>query len=267
MNFNFWFIFAPLGAVVAVYIGYLVQGKCYASFLRKYLAVPMGIIFGLLLGLESHRGGTQLMLNTIAKDDFEAAVFFMIVGFAFVAWRYGKLIQKLVLWGEELNYPAAVRKVRREKQDYTITRVIPARAIGQALRQVAVQEYEDILEQMMDLADGLEWIDLDEAPEPKVAEEVEVIPSSQITVEPTLEVVPQTVNYDQHPDAFSTLQDLKRQLSAEDAQLVAAMFAQKPGLLFMLTNPNVFATIEIVGEGPERYARIKSAVYPRKQVV
>lgn len=258
-SFNFWFVFAPLGAVVAVYFGYLVHGKCYADFLRKYLAVPMGTIFGLLLVLESHRGGTQLMLNTIAKDDFEVAVGFMIAGFAVVAWRYGKLIQKLVLWGEELNYPASVRKARRERQDYTITKVVSTQAIKQALRQADTQEYEDTLNRMADLAAGIEWIDLDNEPD------VEVIPKSDITVEPTPRVIPHPAFG--RPAAVSTLQALTSQLSLEDAKLVVMVFMQEPALRYMLVNPNLFAKIEIINDELGRRLQISGAVYPRKKVV
>lgn len=171
---------------------------------------------------------------------------------------YYHVLMLCAAWGEELNYPADVRKARRRSRRQDVKTVITPEDIRRALRREEQQEYDQQLERMLDWVDGIEWVDLDTDPELNLMAE----PKQDMSSQPTATTqAPRNIT---RPNAVSTVKALVRHLGLKDLRLVITAFRREPALLYMLRSTKLFAKLEIVGEGDQRRIRIKGAVYPRR---
>lgn len=156
-----WFLAfcALLGALVATYIGYRYQySECGEERWYELCAV---YIISVICSIACFGPLDELPLE---RESLGSVVF--IIAVLTVPVLYYKLLVQYAFWGEDLQYPASMRKMRRNKRRHKVKRkVITTRAIARAIRMAKAQEeakdYENELEKMLFLADGLELIILE----------------------------------------------------------------------------------------------------------
>lgn len=145
---------ALFGALAAVYVGYRYQytksgDEVWYDVSTAFIVVAICVIacFGPLDEL-------PLDGQSVSGDIFIVSVITVMI------W-YQKFLIHCAIWGEDLRYPPSVRKrLRRERK--TKKQVITTKAIARAIRIARAQEeaenYENELERVSFLVDGLELI-------------------------------------------------------------------------------------------------------------
>lgn len=135
MSFNYWFVVAPIGALVAVWLGYRLQNHRYAKFIQQSFAVVAAVVILILFFVESYAGAVQFCLdrNESAMADF-VAIFALVA----TAVAYGALCAYLGEFGEYLNYSRDERKALRKarRKNPAIEYVITSRDLRQILEFV-----------------------------------------------------------------------------------------------------------------------------------
>ncbi len=256
-----WFLIfsALLGALVATYVGY--RFRCLESG-EQYVYELCGLAAGIIVMLLIILGFDWTSLDT-DKPSVSLAIFVSLMS---IMLLYCYAVMFCAVWGEELNYPASVRKARRQKRSRKIEAVVTAEDVRRALRRAEQQEYEEELSRMVDLADGIEWIDLDA--------DSSLIPVKTKRTKSALQPRPQTTTRPRktsqpiaRPAAVGTMKALVKHLRKDDLRLVFEAFRREPALFWILKNTELFAKLEIIGSGNQKHVRIKGAVYPRKKVV
>ncbi len=152
-TFNFWFLVAPFGAIVAAFLGYYLHDKCYVKIMTQAFSVIMAAVIFVMFFWESYDGAVQFCMTN--DGDPAMADFCAIGAFILTAiFYYGAL-----LWcaehGEYLNYPPDERKPLREarRKNPDIKWVITAKQLQRALQSMPSAKEDDI-----------EWLDLDAQP-------------------------------------------------------------------------------------------------------
>lgn len=258
---------ALLGALVAAYIGYR-QNDNDATMYELYGAFASGMMcliacFG--------------PIDKLPIDGESISSGFFVIGLIWVMMMYYKALIHCAFWGEDLQYPVAVRQERRAKRYHkTKRKVITVEAIARAIRMAEAREvaekYDKELEKLSDLADGIEWIDLDKEDDPvsvvaEIIQRVQLANSRVPRPRPTAKPSAPAPRVIMHPAAASTVKALVKHLDSEDLHLVTEAFRREPALLYMLRSNELFARMEIVGQGDQKRIKIKGAVYTRKKVV
>lgn len=291
---------ALLGALVATFVGYSNHNRRYSKILAQLSALTISSFFAMLACLfppqwvpfDSERGLVDVMI---------------IVGYITVDIFYYYALLLCAVCGEELNYPAKVRKYRRQHNSWSTTNVVTVEEIARALTEFDIAEHEREMELMEDLANGIIWIDLDADEDaldlltsptieiPAIAEAeptVEIITADEITVEPTVpletetaelialiqriedeeEAVERFVQNMEAEDAAKrrfakTMDDLTRELTAEDTALVVAAFQNQPMLVQLLESDQFRSTLTIAGKGAERHVRVGGVRHISKRAV
>lgn len=145
---------ALFGALVAVYVGYHYQYTKSGD--EVWYDVSAAFIVVAICGVACFGPLDELPLD---GQSVSGGIF--IVSVITVMIWYQKFLIRCAIWGEDLRYPPSVRKrLRRERK--TKKQVITTKAIARAIRIARAQEeaenYENELERVSFLIDGLELI-------------------------------------------------------------------------------------------------------------
>lgn len=151
-TFNFWFLVAPIGAIVAAFLGYYLHDKCYVKIMTQAFSVVMATVVFIMFFWESYDGAVQFFMS---DDESAIADLLAISAFIFTAMFYYRALLRCAEYGEYLNYPPDERKPLREarRKNPDIKWVITAKQLQKALQSMPSAKEDDI-----------EWLDLDAQP-------------------------------------------------------------------------------------------------------
>lgn len=252
---NTWcLIFCALvGALVATFVGYRFYDRRDRELTEELCALAISIA---LAAIACYNPPAWIPFTS----ESQLVRFAVICGFIGVTLLCYYVMKFCARCGEELTYAPAVRRMRRQTHNWSLVQVISVKQVRHALREARFQEYDQELERMLDLAEGLEWIDLEAdeflATEPESA--IQSLPALQVAAKPIV-LQPKL--------AATTLAELTKQLSLTDTQLIEELFRRQPELYYMLESTELYAQIEIVGVGEQKHVKVKGAIYAHRTAV
>lgn len=134
-TFNFWFIVAPLGALVATWLGYRLHGNRHAKFIRRAFATATAAGILTLFFVESFDGAVQFCIDHGEPATADFVAIFALVGVAVI---YGLTLAYLGEMGEYLHYAPDERKALRKarKSNPAVEYVITSQDLQRILKFV-----------------------------------------------------------------------------------------------------------------------------------